>query len=95
MRNVQTETNRPIAYQLVQRGATVFTDSHCIYHFPSRDGYQHRAVNRGAGEYARDVDGEGKCEVHYNKVECTWSWLRQTIRTYSGVSKVYLPLYVA
>ena len=30
-----------------------------------------------------------------NTVECTWSWLRQMIRTYRGVSKVYLPLYVA
>ena len=28
-------------------------------------------------------------------MECTWSWLRQMIRTYRGVSKVYLPLYVA
>ncbi|MEM2126097.1 MAG: hypothetical protein QXQ53_06850, partial [Candidatus Methanosuratincola sp.] len=27
--------------------------------------------------------------------ECTWSWLRQMVRTYRGVSKVYLPLYVA
>ena len=28
-------------------------------------------------------------------MECTWSWLRQMVRTYRGVSKVYLPLYVA
>jgi hypothetical protein len=28
-------------------------------------------------------------------MECTWSWLRQMIRTYRGVSKVYLPLYVS
>jgi hypothetical protein len=28
-------------------------------------------------------------------MECTWSWLRQMIRTYRGVSKVYLPLYIA
>ncbi len=28
-------------------------------------------------------------------MEATWSWLRQALRTYRGVSKVYLPLYVA
>ena len=41
-----------------------------------------------AGEYARG-------EVHCNTMECTWSWLRQMVRTYRGISKVYLPLYVA
>ena len=34
-------------------------------------------------------------EIHCNSVECTWSWLRQMVRSYRGVSKVYLPLYVA
>ena len=95
LRNVQTETIRPIVYQMVQRGARVYTDSYCIYHFLSRDGYQHQVVNHGAGEYALDLDADGQCEVHCNTMECTWSWLRQMIRTYRGVSKVYLPLYVA
>jgi transposase-like protein len=95
LRNVQTTTIRPIVEQMVQRGARVYTDGYCIYHFLSREGYQHKAVNHGAGEYALDLDGDGKCEVHCNTMECTWSWLRQMIRTYRGVSKVYLPLYVA
>jgi len=95
LRNVQTETIRPIVQQMVQRGARVYTDGYCIYHFLSREGYQHRTVNHGAGEYALDLDGDGKCEVHCNTVECTWSWLRQMVRTYRGISKVYLPLYVA
>ena len=76
-------------------GAQVYTDSYCIYHFLSRDGYQHRVVNHSAGRYALDLDGDGRCEAHCNTMECTWSWLRQMIRTYRGVSKVYLPLYVA
>lgn len=95
LRNVQTETIRPIVEQMVQRGAHVYTDGYSIYHFLAREGYQHRAVNHGGGEYALDLDGDGKCEVHCNTVECTWSWLRQMVRTYRGVSKVYLPLYVA
>jgi hypothetical protein len=27
-------------------------------------GYDHTNVNRGWGEYARDEDGDGFCEVH-------------------------------
>jgi transposase len=95
LRNVQTETIRPIVQQMVEQGARVYTDNYCIYHFLSREGYRHQAVNHGAGEYALDLDGDGKCEVHCNTVECTWSWLRQMVRTYRGISKVYLPLYVA
>ena len=95
LRNVQTETIRPIVEQMVQRGAHVYTDGYCIYHFLSRQGYRHQSVNHGGGEYALDLDGDGQCEVHCNTVECTWSWLRQMVRTYRGVSKVYLPLYVA
>lgn len=95
LRNVQTDTIRPIVHQMVQRGARVYTDGYSIYHFLSPDGYQHQAVNHDAGEYALDLDGDGKCEVHCNTMECTWSWLRQRVRTYRGVSKVYLPLYVA
>jgi transposase len=95
LRNVQTDTIRPIVKQMVKRGARVYTDGYCIYHFLSREGYQHQVVNHGAGEYALDLDGDGRCEVHCNTMECTWSWLRQMVRTYRGVSKVYLPLYVA
>jgi len=88
LRNVQTATIRPVIEQLVHQGARVYTDSYDIYHFLDRAGYPHATVNHGAGEYARG-------EVHCNTIECTWSWLRQAIRTYRGVSKVYLPLYVA
>ena len=95
LRNVQTDTIRPIVQQMVQHGATVYTDGYSIYHFLSREGYRHAAVNHGAGEYALDLDGDGYNEVHCNTVECTWSWLRQMVRTFRGISKVYLPLYVA
>ncbi len=95
LRNVQTKTIQPIVHQMVQRGAHVYTDGYCVYNFLSRDGYQHKAVNHSAGEYALDFNGDGKNEVHCNTLECTWSWLRPMIRTYHGISKVYLPLYVA
>ncbi len=88
LRNVRTKTIRPIVKQIVRRGARVYTDSYCIYHFLDEEGYQHATVNHSAGEYARG-------EVHCNTMECTWSWLRQMVRTYRGISKIYLPLYVA
>ena len=59
LRNVQTDTIRPIVHQMVQRGAHVYTDGYSIYHFLSRDGYQHQSVIHSAGEYARDMDGDG------------------------------------
>lgn len=88
LRNVRTATLRPVIEQMVRQGARVYTDSYSAYHFLDAAGYRHATVNHGAGEYARG-------EVHCNTVECTWSWLRQALRTYRGVSKVYLPLYVA
>jgi transposase-like protein len=69
LRNVQTETIRPIVEQMVQQGARVYTDGYCIYHFLSREGYQHEIVNHGAGEYALDLDGDGKCEAHCNTMQ--------------------------
>ncbi|MFQ6100150.1 MAG: transposase [Anaerolineae bacterium] len=47
-----------------------------------------RSVNHSAGEYARG-------SVHCNTAEAIWSLLRPYLRTFRGVSKVYLPLYVA
>ncbi len=74
LRNVQTVTIRPVIEQLLRQGARVYTDSYDIYHFLDRAGYQPATVNHSAGEYARG-------EVHCNTMECTWSWLRQAIRT--------------
>jgi transposase-like protein len=79
---------------MVAQGATVYTDGYSIYNFLSAAGYHHARVNHGAGEYALDLDGDGHNEVHCYTMECTWSWLRQMVRTFRGISKVYLPLYV-
>jgi transposase len=42
----------------------------------------------------RDEDGDGINEVHVNTMEGIWSLLRQYIRTFRGVCKKYLHLYV-
>jgi len=88
LKNVQTQAIRPYFKELLKPGVSIFTDEYCIYNFLSREGFNHQSVNHSEGEYARG-------EVHCNTAEAIFSLLRQFIRNYRGVSKVYLPLYVA
>ncbi len=46
------------------------------------------------GEYARDEDGDGFCEVHVNTIEGFWSLLRSWLRPHRGISQEKLPLYL-
>ncbi len=86
--NVQTKTIRPFVERPVAQGAQVYTDEYSIYAFPERPGYRRRSVNHSQGEYARD-------QVHVNTPEGIWSLLRAHLAVHRGLSKVYLPLYVA
>jgi len=86
--NVQRETVQPIIEWLVARGAQVYTDEYEIYRFLRRLGYRHECVEHGRKEYARG-------EVHVNTLEAVWNLLRKHLAVHHGVSKVYLPLYVA
>jgi len=88
LKNVQTQTIRPYFKELLKEGVSIFTDEYCIYNFLSQEGFNHQSVNHSEGEYARG-------EVHCNTAEGIFSLLRQFIRNYRGVSKIYLPLYVA
>jgi transposase-like protein len=86
--NVRGETIQPIIAWLVARGAHVYTDEYEIYRFLRRLGYCHESVEHGRRGYARG-------EVHVNTLEAIWSLLRKHLAVHHGVSKVYLPLYVA
>ena len=46
-------------------------------------------------EWARDDDGDGIREVHVNTLEGLWTGMRNFLRPFRGVSKVYLYQYVA
>ena len=46
-------------------------------------------------EWARDDDGDGIREVHVNTLEGLWTGLRNFLRPFRGVNKVYLYQYVA
>jgi transposase-like protein len=55
----------------------------------------HAAVCHGTHEWARDEDGDGRCEVHCNTCEGAGAALRTYLRAFRGVHKAYLHLYVA
>ena len=57
-------------------------------------GYRHKTVCHARGEYARDEDGDGFCEIHVNTMEGTWSLLRSWLRPHRGISQEKLPLYL-
>ena len=77
--------------------ATVNTDEWKGYGGLTKVGRTHATVchsptNR---EWARDDDGDGVREVHTNTMEGTWTGLRNFLRPFRGVSKWFLPQYVA
>ena len=89
--NVQQATIRPIITKVVRAGARIFTDEYNIYARLPSWGYQHDTVCHGRGEYARDDDGDGFCEVHVNTLEGFWSLLRSWLRPHRGMSQEKLP----
>jgi transposase len=52
-------------------------------------------VRHGVHEWARDDDGDGRREVHWNSCEGAGAALRTYLRAFRGVHKQYLHLYVA
>jgi transposase-like protein len=67
--NVQHATIHPLIEKTVAKGSTVYTDEYRIYARLPGLGYGHQTVCHGRGEYARDEDGDGFCEVHVNTLE--------------------------
>ena len=92
--NVQQKTIQPIIETMVAKGARIHTDEYDIYARLETWGYRHGAVCHGRGEYARDEDGDGVCEVHVNTLEGLWSLLRSWLRPHRGVSQEKLPVYL-
>jgi len=92
--NVQRATIKPIIMGAVARGTLVHTDEYGIYARLTAWGYRHKTVCYGRGEYARDEDGDGFCEVHVNTIEGFWPLLRSWLRPHRGISQDKLPLYL-
>jgi hypothetical protein len=65
--NVQQKTIQPIIEATVAKGARIHTDEYDIYARLPAWGYRHETVCHARGEYARDEDGDGFCEIHVNQ----------------------------
>ena len=92
--NVKQVTIGPLIKRTIAEGSTVYTDEYDIYGRLSEWGYGHETVCHAKGEYARDDDGDGFCEVHVNTLEGFWSLLRSWLRPHRGISQERLPLYL-
>ena len=92
--NVQQQTIKPIIQATVSAGTLIYTDEYDIYARLEAWGYSHKSVCHSAGEYARDEDGDGFCEVHVNTMEGFWSLLRSWLRPHRGISQEKLPIYL-
>jgi transposase-like protein len=91
LENVKQVTIGPLIDRTIAKGALVYTDEYDIYSRPVEWGYGHETVCHGAGEFARDDDGDGFCEVHVNTLEGFWSLLRSWLRPHRGIPQESLP----
>jgi transposase len=92
--NVQQTTIKPVIAASVVPGTLIHTDEYDIYARLPAWGYGHKTVCHARGEYARDEDGDGFCEIHVNTIEGFWSLLRSWLRPHRGISQDKLPLYL-
>src|SRR4051794_17961056 len=92
--DVRQATIRPVIGGSVAKGALVHTDEYDVYARLEEWGYGHETVCHARGEYARDEDGDGFCEVHANTMEGFWSLLRSWLRPHRCLPQEKLPLYL-
>ena len=93
LENVQQGTIKPLIQATITPGPRVSTDEYDIYSRLEEWGYDHESVCHRAGEYARDDDGDGFCDIHVNTMAGFWSLLRSWLRPHRGISQTYMPLY--
>ena len=93
--NVRQKTIEPFIKDTIVAGTRIYTDEYSIYARLRTWGYEHKSANYGRGEFARDEDGDGFCEVHVHTMEGLWSLLRSWLRPHRGISQEKLPLWVS
>jgi transposase len=76
--------------------ATVNTDEWRGYNRVENSGRTRVSVchTPGARVWAKDLDADGIREVHVNTAEGFWTGLRNFLRPFRGINKVYLQQYV-
>lgn len=81
--NVKQATITPLIKSTIAPSTLIYTDEYRIYARLVEWGYEHKQVNHGQGEYARDEDGDGFCEVHVNTMEGNWRAVTFLVETAS------------
>jgi len=94
LNDVKQSTIEPLIRSFVKEGSLIYTDEYSIYNRLEEWGYSHKTVNHSKGEFARDEDGDGFCEIHVNSIEGFWSLLRSWLRPHRGISQEKLNLYL-
>ena len=89
--NVQQKTIAPLIKGTISKRYVVYTDEYDIYDRLTEWGYPHHTVCHSTGEFARDEDGDGFCEIHVNTIEGFWSLLRSWLRPHRGFLKRNYP----
>ncbi len=84
--NMQQATIKPVITAAVAPGILVHTYGYDIYVRLPAWGCRHRTDCHGRGEYTRDEDGDGLCDVRVNTIEGFWSLLRSWLRPHLGIS---------
>lgn len=86
--DVEAKTLQPLIYHQVRKGSTVCSDTWRGYTGIAMQGYVHRLVNHGEGEYS-DTKG-----THINGLEGFWGYLKRQLAAKGGIRRERLPLYL-
>lgn len=86
----------PLVLNTTEPGTVINTDEWKSYDRLPESGRIHVSVCHTPGKrvWAKDEDGDGIREVHNNTMEGIWTGLRNFLRPFRGVNKVYLDQYV-
>ena len=86
--NVEAKTLIPLIYRQVKQGSVICSDTFKSYTGIAANGYVHRMVEHGKGEYS---DKKGN---HINGLEGFWGYLKRKLASKGGVRKERLSLYL-
>ena len=89
--HTDSETLVDHVHTFTQASSQLYTDEWQGYNHVIRN---HSTVCHGKKEWAPD-DGDGIREVHVNTIEGMWTSVRNFLRTFRGVHKMYLKGYIA
>ena len=87
--DAKAKTLQPLIRKQVRKGSTVCSDTWKGYTGIAHQGYVHRMVEHGKGEYS-DLKG-----THINGLEGFWGYLKRQLAAKGGIRRERLNLYLA